>query len=85
MLGRLFALLAVVAALAVAGFAGDAVAPSSAGAAPPIQYNVDPGGGQITSFIYIARVYIYYGGYWHWLNCEYIVYTDGSVIQNRCW
>ena len=81
---RILAFIAIVAALTLSAVAGTA-APASAALTPGIQKNVDPGGGQITSFFYIARVYIYYNGYWHWLNCQYVVYTNGSVDLVRCW
>ena len=50
----------------------------------PIHYVNDPGGGPAPIGQYIARVYIYYNGYWHWLNCLYIVYPWGA-FQDRCW
>lgn len=77
-LKKFLALLAVVGAIVLSTVAG-------ANARPAIQYNNEGGGATPTSFFYIARVYIYYDGYWHWLNCEYVVYTDGSAQQTRCW
>ena len=50
------------------------------------QYNVDPGGGGCTSSCYyIARVYIPYNGYWHWVNCEFFNFGNGLIVQGRCW
>ena len=76
---KLLATLAVVGTLVLGAVAG------GAGAQTGISYNVDPGGGTITSFLYIARVYVFYNGYWHWLNCEYVMYSNGTSILNRCW
>jgi hypothetical protein len=72
----LFALAAVVGTLVLSGVAAGGTG---------IQYNVEGGGATPTGAFYIARVYIYYGGYWHWLNCEYVMYSDGSALQTRCW
>lgn len=73
---RLLTILAVIGTLALSSVAGATTGP---------QYNVDPGGGTVTSFLYVARVYVYYDGYWHWLNCEYVMYSNGTAILNRCW
>lgn len=48
------------------------------------QMNFDNGGGQVPIGSYIARVYIYYDGYWHWLNCQWIVYPWGAFMDH-CW
>lgn len=84
---KILAVLTAVGALLVAS--GTAATATSAAPASSnvgaIAYNVDPGGGAVVSFIYYSRVYTFYDGYWHWLNCEWVVYTDGSAIQNRCW
>jgi hypothetical protein len=82
---KLFALLAVVGTLLVAGFTGATAAAPAASNVGAIAYNVDPGGGSPTSFFYYSRVYTFYDGYWHWLNCEWVIYSDGSAILNRCW
>jgi hypothetical protein len=76
---RILVLLAVVGTLVLGALAGGAAARNV------VPYNVEGGGGSTVSFFYIARVYIYYDGYYHWLNCEYVVYTDGSAQQTRCW
>lgn len=82
-LKRFVTLLAVLGTLLVAGV-GAGATPASSGDGN-ITYNVEGGGAAPTSFFYIARVYIYYNGYWHWLNCQYVVYTDGSARLYRCW
>jgi hypothetical protein len=46
--------------------------------------NVDPGGGGCNPCVYVASVYTFYNGYWHWINCEYLIFPWGTV-QSRCW
>ena len=72
---RLVVILAVIATTLALAVPASAVQPR----------NVEGGGATPTGAFYIARVYIYYGGYWHWLNCEYVMYSDGSALQTRCW
>lgn len=71
---KLVALIAVMTTLVFSGVAS--------GARP---LNVDDGGGGSTPVgIYYSQVYTYYDGYWHYVNCEWLVFPWG-VVQNRCW
>lgn len=60
------------------------VTPTSITTTTQISRNFDNGGGQVPIGSYIARVYIYYNGYWHWLNCQWIVYPWGAFMDH-CW
>jgi hypothetical protein len=71
----------LVALAAVIGVLALSLVASAPGAQPR---NVDPGGGGCNPCSYIASVYTYYNGYWHWINCEYLIFPWGTV-QSRCW